>query len=87
MCMLTISRCFFYVHADHIKMIKNLFNNYNIPQYEITVDESPYSFCAEPISVRMIDNEKMNVIEILAGLNMYEQSPNGKEATASLLHL
>ena len=26
-----MSDCFLYVHADHLKMIKNLFNNYNTP--------------------------------------------------------
>ena len=48
---------FLYVHADHLKMIKNVFNNYNTPQYAITVDSSPYSFCAEAISVRMVDDQ------------------------------
>ena len=50
--------CFLYVHTDHLKIIKHLFNNYNTPQYAITVDASPYSFCAEVISVRMVDDEK-----------------------------
>ena len=34
----------------------------------------------------MVDNEKWNVVEILAGFNMYEQSPNGEETVSSLLH-
>ena len=34
----------------------------------------------------MVDDQKWNVVETLAGLNMYEKSPNGEETGASLLH-
>ena len=34
----------------------------------------------------MVDDKNWNVVETLAGLNMYEQSPNGEETAASLLH-
>ena len=30
------SDCFLYVHADHLKMIKKLFNNYNTPQNHLS---------------------------------------------------
>ena len=80
------SDCFLYVYAGHIMMINNLFNSFNTPQYAITVDTSPYSFCTEAILVGLVDDKKGNLVETLADLNVYEQSPNGEEAAASLLH-
>ena len=53
-------------------------------EFVITVDDSPYSFSSEAMSIHIIDEDKWSVMEFLAGCNMYEESPDGK-GTADLL--
>ena len=80
----TTSDYFHHVHTDIIETIKKFSKKHGL-EYGVTVDASPYSFSAEAMSLRIVDEETWKVVEFLAGLNMYDESPDGEGTAASLL--
>lgn len=68
-----------------LKKIKNLLGKEESGPYAIIADCSSYAFNAEALMVRKVCEETWEVLQILAGLNMYQGSPNGENTAASLL--
>jgi hypothetical protein len=74
-----------FVHEDLIERIKRIIGSEVGCDYGITIDASPYSFSAEAMTIRTLDVDAWNINETLAGLNLYEKSPNSENTAASLL--
>ena len=75
---------FKHVHTTLISQLKKYLLKQGI-EFGITVGASPYSFSAKAMSICIIDEEKWSVVELLAGCNVYEDSPDGEGTVASML--
>ena len=61
---------FKHVHTYLISRIKKYFLKQG-GEFVIKVNDSPYSFNAEAMSIHIIDEDKWIVVEFLAGCNIY----------------
>ena len=73
-----------YAHLVEKKMLKCLFYSRLSGAFAITIDRSPYAFCAEAITIRKFNPESWKIIEVLAGLKLYENSPNCENIAGTL---
>ena len=73
-----------YAHIAEKKKLKELLHKKLTGAYAITIDCSPYSFCAEAMMIRRLHPESWEIVELLAGLKLYENSPNGENTAGAL---
>ena len=74
-----------FVHESLINSVKKTIATEENCDHALTIDASPYSFSAEAMTIRTLNVDAWVINEQLAGLNLYERSPNIKNTAASLL--